>query len=128
MQETLGLSVQHLLCGLADGGGVQTILAQQIPCRAGAAELVLHAHAADGGGQLLAQKRADGLAQTADDVVLLGGDDLAALLGGLEDDLLIQRLDGVDFDDPGVDALGSQLLGSQAVPLSRSATRSPTPA
>ena len=34
---------------------------------------------------------ADGLAQTADDAVLLGGDDLAALLGGLEDDLLIQR-------------------------------------
>ena len=34
--------------------------------------------------QLFAQHGADGLAQTADDVVLLGGDDLAALLCSLE--------------------------------------------
>ena len=97
---------------LADGGSVQTELLQQIPCGAGAAEHVLHAHAAHGSGQLLAQNGADGLAQTADDVVLLGGDDLAALLSSLEDDLFVQGLDGVDVDDPGVDALGSQLLGS----------------
>ena len=44
------------------------------------------------GGQLFAQHGADGLAQTADDIVLLGGDDLAALLCSLEDDLLVQRL------------------------------------
>ena len=56
------------------------------------------------GGQLFAQHGADGLAQTADDIVLLGGDDLAALLCSLEDDLLVQRLDGVDVDDPGMDA------------------------
>ncbi len=67
-----------------------------------------------GDGQLFAQDGADGLAQTADDAVLLGGDDPAALLGGLEDDLLVQRLDGVDVDDPGVDALGSQLLRGNA--------------
>ena len=98
----------------ADGRCIQTVQLEQVPCGAGAAELVLHAHAADRSRQLLAQDGADGLAQTADDAVLLGGDDLAALLGGLEDDLLIQRLDGVDVDDPGVDALGGQLLGSQA--------------
>ncbi len=34
--------------------------------------------------------------------------------GRLEDDLLVQRLDGVDVDDAGVDALGGQLLGSHA--------------
>ena len=102
------------MSGLADGRCIQTVQLEQVPCGAGAAELVLHAHAADRGGQLLAQDSADSLAQTADDAVLLGGDDLAALLGGLEDDLLVQRLDGVDVDDPGVDALGSQLLGSQA--------------
>ena len=103
------------MSGLADGRCIQTVQLEQVPCGAGAAELVLHAHAADRSRQLLAQDGADGLAQTADDAVLLGGDDLAALLGGLEDDFLIQRLDGVDVDDPGVDALGSQLLGSQAV-------------
>ena len=46
--------------------------------------------------------------------MLLGGDDLAALLCSLEDDLLVQRLDGVDVDDAGMDALGGQLLGSDA--------------
>ena len=81
--------------GLADGGSVQTELLQQIPCRAGAAEHVLHAYAAHRGGLLLAQNGADGFAQTADDVVLLGGDDLAALLCRLEDDLLVQGLNGV---------------------------------
>ena len=96
---------------LADGGCVQTELLQQVPCGAGAAELVLHADAADRGRQLLAEQGTDSLAQTADDVVLLGGDDLAALPGSLEDDVLIQRLDGVDVDDAGVDTLGGQGLG-----------------
>ena len=62
-------------------------------------------------------------AQTADNVVLLGSDDLAALLSSLDDDLLVQGLDGVDVDDPGVDTLGSQLLGSMraSLTISRSA-------
>ena len=82
------------MSGLADGRCIQTVQLEQVPCGAGAAELVLHAHAADRGRQLLAQDGADSLAQAADDAVLLGGDDLAALLGGLEDDFLVQRLDG----------------------------------
>ena len=69
------------------------------------------------GGQLLAQNGADSLAQTADDAVLLGGDDLAALLGGLEDDLLIQRLDGVDVDDPGVDASAASCSAARRASL-----------
>ena len=100
------------MCGLADGGSIQAVLCQQVPCGAGAAEHILHAHAAHGGGQLLGQDGAHGFAQTADDVVLLGGDHLAALFGRLQDDLLVQRLDGVDVDDAGMDALGGQLLGS----------------
>ncbi len=86
---------------LADGRCIQTVQLEQVPCGAGATEHVLHAHAADGGRQLLAQDGADGLAQAADDAVLLGSDDLAALPGGLEDDVLVQRLDGVDVDDAG---------------------------
>ena len=102
------------MCGLADGGSIQAVLCQQVPGGAGAAEHILHAHAAHGGGQLLGQDGAHGFAQTADDVVLLGGDHLAALFGRLQDDLLVQRLDGVDVDDAGMDALGGQLLGSDA--------------
>ena len=60
--------LQHLVDGLADGGCIETVQLQQIPRGAGAAELVLHADAADGGGLLLAEQGADGLAQTADDV------------------------------------------------------------
>ena len=108
------LFAQHFVGSLADGSGIQTVLTQQVPCRAGAAKLVLHAHTAHRGGQLFAQHGADGLAQTADDIVLLGGDDLAAFLCSLEDDLLVQRLDGVDVDDPGMDALGSQLFRGNA--------------
>ena len=61
------------------------------------------------GRQLLAEQGADSLAQTADDVMLLGGDDLTALPGSLEDDVLIQRLDGVDVDDAGVDASAARV-------------------
>ena len=72
------------------------------------AELVVHADALDGHGALLCQAGADRLAQTADDGVLLHGDDLAAVLGGGEHQLLVQRLDGAHIDDPGMDALGLQ--------------------
>ena len=77
------LLVQHFMGSLADGCGVEAVLLQQVPCRAGAAELVLHAHAAHGGGQLLGQNSTHGFAQTADDVVLLGGDDFAEELSCL---------------------------------------------
>ena len=126
-EKQIFLLAQHLFCSLADGGSVQTIQLEQIPGRAGAAELILHAHTADGGGALLAQDGTDSLAQTADDTVLLGSDDLAALLGRLEDDVLIQGLNGVDVDDPGVDALGSQLLVATMAMSSPSVICSPLP-
>ena len=50
------------MSGLADGRRIQTVQLEQVPCGAGAAELVLHADAADRGGQLLAEQGADSLA------------------------------------------------------------------
>ena len=70
--------------GLADGGSVQTELLQQVPCGAGAAEHVLHAHAAHGSGQLLAEDGADSFAQTAD--LFLG-----EYKGGLIDQIAIDK-------------------------------------
>ena len=58
-----------------DGVGTQAELLQQFPCGAGVAELILHADAMHETGQLLADNRADSLAQTADDAVLLYGGD-----------------------------------------------------
>ena len=55
---------------------------------AGFAEYIVNTDAAHGSGQLLGKQAANRLAQTADDTVLLTGDDLAALLGGGEDQLL----------------------------------------
>ena len=55
------LFAQHFVGSLADGGSIQTVELQQIPCRAGAAEHVLHAYAAHRGGQLFAQHGVDAL-------------------------------------------------------------------
>lgn len=43
-------AAQHLMGGLYDGGSIQTVGMQQVPGRAGAAKLILHADAAHGGG------------------------------------------------------------------------------
>ena len=59
----------------------------------------------------LGQQGTDRLPQPADDAVLLAGDDTACLPGGGDQQLLVQRLDGVDIDDPGVDTLLGQDLG-----------------
>ena len=85
-------------------------LLQQGGGGAGVAEFIVDADAAELGGALFAQQRSHSLAQAADDAVLLTGDDLAALAGSLQDDFLIQGLNGADVDDPGMDSLGLQGL------------------
>ena len=59
----------------------QTELLKQSGGGAGVAKLIVDTDAAHGGGALLGQNTAHGLAQAAQDVVLLAGDDLAALAG-----------------------------------------------
>ena len=83
-------------------------LAQHFPRRAGMAEFVVHADAAHRRRALLRKHARNGLAQTADDAVLFAGDHLTTFLRRLDDDLLIQRLDGADIDHAGVDALFRQ--------------------
>ena len=46
---------------------------------------------------ILSQEAAHSFAQTADDGMLLTGDDLTALLGSLENQFFVQRLDGGYF-------------------------------
>ena len=60
----------------------ETELLEQSGSGTGVAKLVVDADAAHGGGALLGQNTTDSLTQAAQDVVLLAGDDLAALLGG----------------------------------------------
>ena len=60
---------------LDDVLGGQAELLQQVVCGTGEAEDIVDADAFDGGGALLGQAGADSLAQTADDGVLLTGDD-----------------------------------------------------
>ena len=77
---------------------------------AGVAELVIDADPAHRGGTLLTEQGGDRLPQAADDRVLLAGDDLSALLRSLQDQLLVQGLDGAQVDDSGGDAgLGQRL-------------------
>ena len=66
----------------------QAELLQQSNGGAGMAVLVVDADAAHRCGQLFRQQAANSLAQTADDGVLFAGDDLAALLGSLQHQLL----------------------------------------
>ena len=64
------------------------------------------------GGSLFAQAVADSASQTADDGVLLNGNNLSGLLCCCNDQLLIQRFDRVDVDDLCLDAILCQHLSS----------------
>ena len=62
---------------------------------------------------LFAENGRNSLSKAADDVVLFAGDDLAALLGCLQDDLLVEGLDGADVDNAGMNALFREILRSR---------------
>ena len=100
------LAREHPLDAAHDTGCIHAVLGEQVGVLAGLGERIRDAD------KLRRRSRAapgkhlrHGAAEAAVDVVLLGGDDLAALPGSLEDDVLIQRLDGVDVDDAGMDCL-----------------------
>ena len=91
----------------------QPELLQQCPGRAGVSELVVDADALHRAGQaVLCDDGAHRLAQSADDGVLLTGDEPAALLCRVQYQTLVQRLDGGHVDDTGADTLLGQQLGS----------------
>ena len=66
--------------------GAQAKLLEKRGGRAGMAELVIDADAAQLRQALFAEHSRDCLAEAADDVVLFAGDNLATLLGCLQDD------------------------------------------
>lgn len=83
-------------------------------------EHILDAYAAHFGRALLAQHGGHRFAQTTQDAVLLAGDDGTALPRRLDDQFLVQRLDGAEVDDSGLDALVFQLFSDgEASPTSR---------
>lgn len=95
----------------------QPKLGDEVAARAGVSKDILNAHLDHlARGVPGADCAADRVAQTADDRVLLNGDNLAGLLCCLADQLLIQRLDGVDIDDPRIDALFFQQLAGLRSP------------
>ncbi len=60
---------------------------------------------------VLAQDFGDGAAETAIDVVLFGGDDGAGFPGAVDQQVAVDRLDGMDVDHPRPDALVGEDLG-----------------
>ena len=104
------LFTQHILGLCHNVFGAEAKLLQQRSGRAGVTEHVVDTDALDRRGQLFAEQGADRFTQTADDVVLLHGDDLAALLGSFQHQRLIQGLDGCHVDNHGINAFFCQLL------------------
>ena len=76
--------------------GVQTVGGEHLLGGAGAAELVVHTVTHHGYGAGSGQELADCAAQAADNIGFLGGDDGTGLLSGLQQQLFVQRLNGVE--------------------------------
>ena len=69
----------EFLCHVHDVGSAEAELGQQFLGGAGVAKFIVDTDAAQGGGVLLTEQGSHRFAQTADDGMLLAGDDLAAL-------------------------------------------------
>ena len=100
---------EHSLHGDNDVLGGDAVHGQQPLIGGGLTELVLDADALDLALAQIGGHAGHSGAQTVDDVVVLHGDDLAAVLDGGGHGLHVQGLDGVHVDDPDGDALGSQI-------------------
>ncbi len=88
----------------------QTEIVEQLPGRTAEAESVLHADTGDFDRTGVGDNLAHRVSQAADNVVLLNGDDSAGLLRRLDNDVAVNRLDGVNINQTGVDSLRFQFL------------------
>ena len=95
---------------LVSTSAIQLVLLKQLYCRAGLAEYVVYADLLYRSRKLLTKYIANCAAKAADDRMLFCSYYLASLLCGLQDDLLVQRLDGVDIDYLCGNTLCRQLL------------------
>ena len=85
-------------------------LFQQLRRRTRVPELVPHAHAVHGDGSVLCRDTCNRLAEPADDIVFLDGDDPAAFFRRTDHKLFIHRLDRCHVDDACLDSLGSKMF------------------
>ena len=106
------MRLQSLPDAVGDLVGGESILPQNVGSLAGLAELIVDADLAELAADLAHEHVGHGVAQAADDAVLLHGDHIAALFGPLGDAGGVNGLDGVDVDDRDADALGLQQPGA----------------
>ena len=85
------LLTQKFLGGLDDIAFTKAEGFQNLCGGSGETELIVDTDAAHRGGIVLAEEAANSFAQTADDAMLLAGDDLTAFLGGLQHQFQIGR-------------------------------------
>src|SRR5207245_258728 len=104
------LAIQELQHALGDAVGVEAVLGVEPLGVAGLAE-AHHAQALDRRGHDLAQELAHRAPEPAVDGMVLDGDHAPGLARREQEGLLVERLDGGDIDDLGVDAVGGELLG-----------------
>ena len=86
----------------ADGIEAQAVLCHQGCRRAGLSEYILHTQLLNRGGQLCTQAITDCAAKAADDGMLFHGYHFARLFCTVNDNVLVQRLDGADAHYEGI--------------------------
>ena len=85
---------------------------EQLKSRAAVAEAVVYADLCYLNRTFLACNSAYCVAKTADNIMLLNGDDSACFLCGFDDDFSVDRLNCVNVDEAGVDTLLPKLSAS----------------
>ena len=83
--------------------GSKAVLLQQLGAGAGMSVLIVDTQAADLAGGFLRDGFHNSGTQAANDGMFLAGEDAASLPAGLYQQFFINRLDGVDIDDTGID-------------------------
>ena len=102
--------LQKFFDRLVNALGIQTVLLYQSSSGTGLTEDILHADLLHRHGMICAQTVADSASQSTNHGMLFHGHYLAGLLGAVNDDLLVQRLDGTDIYNLCTDAFLFQHL------------------
>ena len=97
--------LQEILNGCKDARGIQAVLSKNLKCWSGLAIGVLNTDNLNGNRCALGKSLANRAAQTADYGVFLNSHNLAGLCCRSGNQLSIQRLNGVNVDNLGVDTL-----------------------
>ena len=101
----------HLEGGLHDVRGVKPVLGHQFGGFAAFAEVVVHGHHLDGGGEFAAQQLADTVAEAAVTEVLFRRDDATGLVHAAEDGFFVEGFDGMYVNNFCADTLLGEFVG-----------------